>query len=98
MWKIDYTSTYLNALMQLPILMEQLEGYEVRPSKVYRADISEGRQVWGSNGSGSNKNSGSGGDEDSKKSLVSLLDKVIYETMDEANKMLDNNMKRLGYK
>ena len=40
-------------------------------------------------------------EEDSEKSLGSVLDKAIYRMIDRANNwwhMLDNNMKRLGYK
>ena len=45
MWQIDYTSAYLNALTQVPILIEQPEGYKIRLSKVYRVDVNEGRQA-----------------------------------------------------
>ena len=49
-WQIDYTSMYLNAPMQVPILMEQPEGCKVKPSNVYKMDMNKGEQVWGSNG------------------------------------------------
>lgn len=91
MWQIDYTSAYLNAPTQVPILMEQPEGYEVRPSEVYRVDVNTGERVRGS----------ARGEADDEKSLVSLLDKAIYGTMDGANnwwRALDDDMKRLGYK
>lgn len=90
-WQIDYTSAYLNAPTQVPILMEQPEGYEVRPSEVYRVDVVTGERVRGS----------MHGEADDEKSLVSLLDKAIYGTMDGANNWwhaLDEDMKRLGYK
>lgn len=40
-WQIDYISTYLNASIQVSILMKQLKGYKVKPSKVYRIDINK---------------------------------------------------------
>ena len=46
-WQVDYTSTYLNAPTQVPILMEQLEGYEVRASNVYCVNVNEGKRVQG---------------------------------------------------
>lgn len=92
MWQVDYMSAYLNAPTQVPILMEQPEGYEVRPSNVYQVDINTGKQVRGSTAHDN---------EDNGKTLVSLLDKAIYGTMDGANnwwRILDEEMKRLGYK
>lgn len=34
-WQINYTSTYLNAPNQVPVLMEQPKGYNIKPSKIY---------------------------------------------------------------
>ena len=48
LWQIDYTSTYLNAPAQVPALMEQPEGYEVKPSNVYEVDVMASKRVWGS--------------------------------------------------
>ncbi|KAG5348742.1 hypothetical protein C0989_008536 [Termitomyces sp. Mn162] len=82
LWQVNYTSAYLNVPTQVPILPEQLEGYAVRLSKVYCVDISEGRQVWGSNEAGSAV--GEVYEEDSEKELVTLVDKALYGTMDAA--------------
>lgn len=95
MWQIDYTSAYLNAPMQVPILMEKPEGYELQPSNVYKVDVYGGRRVQGSS------SSDEAGARDDEKSLVSLLDKALYRTMDGANNWwctLDKDMKKFGYK
>lgn len=79
-WQVDYTSAYLNTPTQIPILMEQPESYEVHPSDIYRVNVTAGKQVWG----GTVRNCGDE-KEDSEKTLVSLLDKAIYETIDRAH-------------
>ena len=80
LWQIDYTSTYLNIPVQVPTLMEQPEGYKVKPSDVYEVDIMVSKWVQGSieGGSGGKRR------DNEKRSLVSLVDKALYKMMDAA--------------
>ncbi|GLB39961.1 putative reverse transcriptase (RNA-dependent DNA polymerase) [Lyophyllum shimeji] len=87
-WQVDYTSAYLNSPNQVPVLMEQPEGYIVRPSDVYEVSPAAGTKI---------KDNERADDE---RELVALVDKAIYGTMDGAHnwwKTLDAEMKRLGY-
>ena len=77
MWQVDYMSAYFNAPMQVLILMEQLEGYEMRMSEVYRVNMNNGKQVRGSEPAGNEI-------EVSRKDLVSLLDNTLYGMIDRA--------------
>ncbi|RDB21876.1 Retrovirus-related Pol polyprotein from transposon TNT 1-94 [Hypsizygus marmoreus] len=89
LWQVDYTSAYLNSPNQVPMLMEQPEGYEVKPSDVYEVLPGAGVRVEDNE------------KDDDERSLVALVDKAIYGTMDGAYnwwKTLDTEMGRIGYK
>ncbi|KAF5387622.1 hypothetical protein D9615_000717 [Tricholomella constricta] len=94
-WQIDYSSAYLNAPNQVPILMEQPEGYELTPSQVLRMELMGGTR----NGGGDTGDSGTDGEN--RKEIVALVDKALYGTMDGAYnwwRTLDQDMARIGYR
>ncbi|KAG6807889.1 hypothetical protein H0H87_000830, partial [Tephrocybe sp. NHM501043] len=73
--------------------MEQPEGYELKPGEVFEIDTMAGLQIV--------KSEEEGTEEQNTRSLVALVDKAIYGTMDAGRnwwRTLDKDMARLGYK
>lgn len=91
-WQVDYASAYLNVPNQVPVVMEQAEGYAI--SEEAFAKIVAERLKIGMVDEGDSMKEGEG-------RIVALVDTAIYGSMSGAYdwwKVLDKEMKRLGYK
>lgn len=101
-WQVDYTSAYLNARTQVPILMEQPARYEVTPKNMYEMSVHGGEKVLDGEGETEmlSKELAERLKNGEMVDLIAEVDKAIYGTINGAAnwwRVLDTEMTRIGF-